>query len=73
MSGMRIDQGEAETTGKPSDLAFYRSPEPINATDAETRIIESDSELYQRVLSRLSEPGEWVEAEESLADLEQAD
>lgn len=48
-------------------------PHEACATDAETRVIEADSELYQRVLSRLGEPGEWVEAEESLAGLEQAD
>ena len=51
-------------------ISFYRAPVATSPTDAETRLIEADPDLYSRLLARLNGPGALVPVERVLGDLD---
>jgi hypothetical protein len=53
---------EPQSTTAPVDVAFYRAPAVVSST--ETLQIERDSELYARVVSRLTTPGQTIRVED---------
>jgi hypothetical protein len=70
------DQERKRATGDPEPLGFYRALHPAGFGQAqerhqdETATIEADRELFDKVVTRLETPGEWIPAEEILDRLD---
>lgn len=77
VGGQGVNRG---ATALPGDLRFYVGPARLDQharvedeSDLETRMIESNTELYTRLLRRISSTGETVPADEIVTRPTRAD